>query len=70
MRADLHGAGIRLAPSDDDQSLRLAELRVVTGLRLPACCLLDVAIRQHATLATFDAALAAVARHHGIPVQP
>jgi predicted nucleic acid-binding protein len=70
MRADLHSAGIRVAPSDDDQPLRLAELRTATELKLPDCCVLDVAIQFQATLATIDAALAKVARRRGIPVEP
>lgn len=37
MRDDLFAAGIRVAPRDDDEPLRLAELRVSTGLRLPDC---------------------------------
>ena len=37
MRDDLFAAGIRVAPRDDDEPLRLAELRVSTGLKLPDC---------------------------------
>ncbi len=48
--------------------LRLAELRATTGLKLPGCCVLDVAIRHQARLATFDDALAAAARQRGVTV--
>ena len=58
MRDDLHSAGIVVAPSDGDEPLRLAELRVSTGMKLPDCCVLDVAIRNRAMLATFDATMA------------
>ncbi len=70
MRDDLHAAGLAVAPHDDGESLRLAELRTSTGLRLPDCCVLDVAIRHQASLATFDDALAARARGLGIQVEP
>ena len=68
MRNDLHAAGIVVAPSDDQESLRLAELRVNTGLKLPDCCVLDVAMRNRANLATFDEALASEARKLGLTV--
>lgn len=66
MRDDIHSAGIVRAPSDDDEPLRLAELRVRTGLKLPDCCVLDVAMRHRASLATFDNGLAAEARKCGV----
>jgi predicted nucleic acid-binding protein len=69
MRDDLRSAGIVVAPHDDGEPLRLAELRATSGLKLPDCCILDVAIHHHASLATFDEALAVVARHHGVPVE-
>jgi rRNA-processing protein FCF1 len=34
---------------------------------LPDCCVLDVAIRHQASLATFDRALAAEAARRGVP---
>lgn len=68
MRADLQAAGLRVARQDDDEPLRLAELRVRTGLRLPDCCVLDVAVSNGAALATFDQALAAAASTLGVPV--
>lgn len=68
MQDDVFAAGIRLAQHDVDESLRLAELRVARGLKLPDCCVLDVAMRQAASLATFDASLAAAARRLDVPV--
>jgi predicted nucleic acid-binding protein len=70
MRDDLRAAGIAVAPHDDDQPLRLAELRATSGLKLPDCCVLDVALHHHASLATFDDALAAAARQRGVHVEP
>ena len=68
MRADVRAAGIDVASHDADEPLRLAELRAVSGLKLPDCCVLDVAIRNHASIATFDGALAAAARLHDVAV--
>lgn len=67
MRDDIHAAGITVAAHDDGEPLRLAELRASTGLKLPDCCVLDVAIRNQASLATFDNALATVAAARGVP---
>ena len=66
MRDDLEAAGIRVAAPDDGEPLRLAELRTRTGLKLPDCCVLDVALRTASSLATFDDALAAAARQRGV----
>ncbi|MGB3351437.1 MAG: PIN domain-containing protein [Mycobacterium sp.] len=67
MRDDLRAAGIAVAPHDGEEPLRLAELRASSGLTLPDCCVLDVAIRHQASLATFDRTLAAVAVKRGVP---
>ena len=56
-------------PVDDlDDPLTLASLRSEPGLRMPDCCVLSTATRRKATLATFDARLAGVARDRGVPV--
>ena len=68
LRDDLHAAGVVVAPHDDEEPLRLAELRATSGLKLPDCCVLDVAIRHRTTLATFDEALASAARRYGVHV--
>ena len=70
MRDDLDAIGIAIAPRDVGEPLRLAELRAASGLKLPDCCVLDAAIRNQATLATFDTQLADVARRHGVLVEP
>lgn len=66
MRDDLEAAGISVVAPDAGEPLRLAELRVSSGLKLPDCCVLDVALRSAASLATFDEALAAAARQRGV----
>jgi len=68
MRDDLRAAGVEVAPDDADEPLRLAELRATTGLKLPDCCVLDVAVHHQASLATFDTALASAARQRGVTV--
>src|SRR5664279_6104094 len=70
MHADLLSAGIQIASHDKKEPLRLAELRAASGLKLPDCCVLDIAIRNHASLATFDDALAVAARLRDIAVLP
>lgn len=70
MLADLHNIGVRLASHDDGEPLRLAGLRVNTGLKLPDCCVLDIAMRNRAALATFDDKLAEAARGLDVPVAP
>lgn len=51
-----------------DEPLALARLRADTRLRLPECCVLSAALREGATLATFDTRLAGVARSMGVDV--
>lgn len=67
---DLESIGIRAADHDDLEPLRLARLRASSGLKLPDCCVLDAALENSASLATFDVALAAAARERGVPVHP
>jgi predicted nucleic acid-binding protein len=71
MLADLRDIGVDVAPrgADDAEALRLAELRASTGLKLPECCVLDTALTAKADLATFDQALADVARARGITIR-
>ena len=70
MLAALRAAGIITAAHDEEEPLRLATLRVTSGLKLPDCCVLDVATQYHASIATFDLALARAAALSGIPVVP
>lgn len=67
---DLPLLGIRTDLPDADQPVRLAHLRATTGLRLPDCCVLDIAMVHRAPLATFDDRLATGARARGIDVLP
>jgi predicted nucleic acid-binding protein len=70
MLTDLQAAGVQIAPHIDDEPLRLANLRAATGLKLPDCCVLDTALSNIATLATFDRALARAAQQLDVVVVP
>ncbi len=67
---DLRAIGLRVADQYEGESLRLATLRVETGLKLPDCCALDAALTTGTALATFDERLATVARARHIEVAP
>lgn len=68
LSAELEAMGLNVTDGGGDQPLRLARLRVSTGLKLPDCCVLDTALTARARLGTFDTALTAAARQCGIPV--
>ncbi|TFB72082.1 type II toxin-antitoxin system VapC family toxin [Cryobacterium glaciale] len=68
--ADLRSVGIVPIPSPPDEPLLLAELRTTTGLKMPDCCVLVVALAQSAPLATFDSRLARAALALGLRVLP
>lgn len=70
MLEDLRALGVIVADRVDEEAMRLALLRVETGLKLPDCCALDAAVTTESTLATFDRALAGAARSRGIAVVP
>jgi len=67
---DLHAMGVGVAMQHDGEPLRLAALRVETGLKLPDCCALEAALASESTLATFDERLAAAARSRHVKVGP
>ncbi len=67
---ELTDIGVQVATADSGEPLRLAVLRVDTGLKLPDCCVLSVAVSHRATLATFDTALRSAARRSSLFVLP
>lgn len=67
---DVRAIGVRVADQREGEPLRLAALRVETGLKLPNCCALDTALTSECTLATFDERLAAAARIRHLDVGP
>ena len=60
--------GVERWTPDADYPNRIAAIRAETGLKLADCCPLDTAEQLDAKLATFDSALARVARERGIEV--
>lgn len=54
--------GVVTTELDVEAPLRLAHLRASTQLRLPDCCVLDVALQTGASLLSFDDRLRAAAR--------
>ena len=70
MVAAIAAMRVEVVESGGNGSLRLAELRVATGLRMPDCCAVEVAERHEAVLVTFDARQARAARQLGITVEP
>lgn len=70
MLEDLHAIGVRPAEASEGESLRLATLRVRSGLKLPDCCALDTALTAGSALATFDVNLATAARERHVTVTP
>jgi predicted nucleic acid-binding protein len=67
---DLPVLGVRTDLPDAEQPVRLAALRAETGLKLPDCCVLDIALVHNVAVATFDDRLAGVARERGLDVLP
>lgn len=70
MLTDLEAIGIHVANRHDGESLRLANLRATTGLKLPDCCALDTALTTTSVLATFDEALTRAAQRRHVTVVP
>lgn len=51
-----------------DAAVRLAELRAITGLKMPDCCVLLSASTAGAAVASLDARLLRAASEQGLPV--
>ena len=56
-------------PFPGDTAVRLAELRVSTGLKMPDCCVLLAVEHTGASIASFDAGLAQAAEARGVAVR-
>ncbi len=70
MLIDIEAIGIHVADRQDGEPLRLADLRATSGLGLPDCCALDIALITDSALATFEDALTRTARRHHVTVHP
>jgi predicted nucleic acid-binding protein len=64
----LHELEIDELPFPLDTAVRLAHLRVSTGLKMPDCCVLLAAEDHHATVASFDERLTQAAKLRGLDV--
>lgn len=65
-REDIRDLGVEQWRPDDEEPLRLAELRATTGLKLPDCCVLSAALSTDRMIATFDQVLSDAAQRLGI----
>lgn len=68
VQAALGDLEVNELPFPPDTAVRLAQLRVSTGLRMPDCCVLLAAEFASATVASFDERLAQKAEDRGVPV--
>ena len=66
----LHALEVHELPFPDDTAVRLAQLRVATGLKMPDCCVILAAEDAGAAVATFDERLARSAVMRDLPVVP
>lgn len=64
----LRDLDVETLPFPADAAVRLAQLRVSTGLKMPDCCVLLAADMGRGSLATFDERMASAARDRGIAV--
>jgi predicted nucleic acid-binding protein len=64
----LHELEMDELPFPVDTAVRLAHLRVSTGLKMPDCCVLLAAEDHHATVASFDDRLTQAAKLRGLDV--
>ena len=67
-QAELSAIGVAIAGNNADEPLFLAELRAATGLPMPDCCVLSVALRAESAIATFDTRLGKAAAEIGLKV--
>lgn len=69
-RAAVRALRIQELPFPVDTALRLAELHIGTGLRMPDCCVLLAAEDAGAAVATFDERLAKASVDRQLPLPP
>jgi predicted nucleic acid-binding protein len=64
--SDLRSVGIAALDPVPQEAMILAELRATSGLKMPDCCVLAVALHESAPVATFDEQLARSATALGL----
>jgi predicted nucleic acid-binding protein len=62
----LQELGVREVPLPSSAAVQLASLRAETGLKLPDCCVLLLAIVSGSRVASFDTRLNREAAHRGV----
>jgi len=68
VRGALRDLGVDELPFPPDAAQRLARLRVLTGLKMPDCCVLLAVEGTGSSAASFDDRLTRVAEGLGVPV--
>jgi len=68
VQAALHEVEMKELPFPPDTAVRLARLRVDTGLKMPDCCVQLAAEDSHASVATFDDRLVRAAEGRNLAV--
>ena len=68
--AALHALEVQELNFPVDTAVRLAQLRVTAGLKMPDCCALLAAEEAAASVASFDERLAQAAEMRNLPVLP
>ena len=68
--AALHALEVQELNFPAETAVRLAQLRVTTGLKMPDCCVLLAAEEAAASVASFDEGLAQAAAMRNLPVLP
>ncbi len=68
VQAALHELEMNELSFPPDTAVRLAQLRVSTGLKMPDCCVLLAAEDRHATVASFDDRLVQAAEDRNLAV--
>ena len=68
--AALHALEVHELNFPAETAVRLAQLRVTTGLKMPDCCVLLAAEEAAASVASFDEGLAQAAAMRNLPVLP
>ncbi|MDR1825493.1 MAG: type II toxin-antitoxin system VapC family toxin [Bifidobacteriaceae bacterium] len=66
--ANVKALGIAIRDIQPEDAAPLARLRASTGLKMPDAVVLHLAIKEGASLLTFDDRLAAAARDYGVKV--
>lgn len=68
--ADLQSIGVLTLAPVPNEPMILAELHTTSGLKMPDCCVLTIALHDSSPVATFDERLARTAQAMGLRTLP